>query len=129
EGSYESGWFNVDHALLPLVPYHFTIEESGIPLPAATGTPPRSKQTLAELEQRIQRLNDEDAVRNLQHAYGYYVDRKMWDDVVDLFVEDSAVHINGVGVFRGRTGVRQVMERMGPAGLRHGELNDRPIFD
>ena len=40
-------------------------------------------------------LNDEDAVRNLQHAYGYYVDRKMWDDVVDLFAEDSAVKLMG----------------------------------
>ena len=30
-------------------------------------------------------MNDEDRVRNLQASYGYYVDRKMWDDVVDLF--------------------------------------------
>jgi SnoaL-like protein len=30
-------------------------------------------------------MNDEDAIRNLQNAYGYYMDRKMWDDVTDLF--------------------------------------------
>ena len=129
EGNYGNGWFNVDHALLPLVPYHFTLEESGIPLPPAVGAPARSKATLAQLEQHIQRLNDEDAVRNLQHAYGYYVDRKMWDDVVDLFAADSAIELNGTGTFKGRQGVRQFVERMGPAGLKQGQLNDRPIFD
>jgi hypothetical protein len=129
EGNYENGWFNAGRALLPLVPYHFTIEESGIPLPAAAGLAPRSKVALAELEKRIQRLNDEDAVRNLQHAYGYYIDRKMWDDVVDLFAADSAVELNGTGTFKGKAGVRQFVERMGPAGLKHGQLNDRPIFD
>jgi hypothetical protein len=74
-------------------------------------------------------LNDEDAVRNLQNAYGYYVDRKMWDDVVDLFSKDALVEIVGVGTFKGLGGVRQVMERMGPAGLAHGQLNDHPLFD
>jgi hypothetical protein len=129
DGDYEHGWFNVDHALLPLVPYHFTIEESGIPLPPAAGAAPRATATLAELEARIQRLNDEDSVRNLQHAYGYYVDRKMWDDVVDLFAADPAVELGGAGTFKGKSGVRQFLERMGPAGLGHGQMNDRPLFD
>lgn len=128
-GPYETGWINEGGADLPLVPFHFTVDESGVPIPQSTDPAPRSKETLASLVQKIDRLNDEDAVRNLQHAYGYYVDRKMWDDVVDLFAEDCAVEIDGLGTFRGRSGVRQAMERMGPAGLRHGELNDRPIFD
>ncbi|HEY8508174.1 MAG TPA: nuclear transport factor 2 family protein, partial [Steroidobacteraceae bacterium] len=128
-GPYETGWINEGGADLPLVPYHFTVDETGVPIPKPTGPALRSKETLASLVQKIDRLNDEDAVRNLQHAYGYYVDRKMWDDVVDLFAENCVVEIDGVGTFRGRSGVRQAMERMGPAGLRHGELNDRPIFD
>jgi hypothetical protein len=128
-GSYETGWANEGRGDLPLIPYHFSGEESGIAVPPPAGAPPRSSQSLASLEQRINALNDEDAVRNLQHAYGYYVDRKMWDDVVDLFVNDAAVVITGVGTFPGRAGVRRAMERMGPAGLKHGELNDRPLFD
>src|SRR5262245_5197589 len=40
---------------------------------------------MADLAARAQRLTDEIEVTNLQHAYGYYVDRKMWDDVTDLF--------------------------------------------
>jgi hypothetical protein len=128
-GSYETGWINEGGADLPLIPYHFTVDESGIPIPKATGIAPRSSQTLESMEQRIRALGDEDAVRNLQHAYGYYVDRKMWDDVVDLFAEDSAVEITGEGVFRGRVGVRRAMGRMGLPGLKHGQLNDHPIFD
>ena len=38
-------------------------------------------------------MNDEDKVRNLQNAYGYYMDRKMWDDVTDLFTADGALSI------------------------------------
>src|SRR5688572_8125112 len=128
-GSYEEGWSNEGGGDLPIIPYHFTVDETGVPIPPAAGPAPRTKESLASLTQKIDRLNDEDSVRNLQHAYGYYVDRKMWDDVVDLFAADSTVEIKGVGTFRGPKGVRQVMERMGPAGLKHGQLNDYPIFD
>ena len=30
-------------------------------------------------------MADENLVRNLQNKYGYYIDRKMWSDVTDLF--------------------------------------------
>ncbi len=33
------------------------------------------------------------SARNLQNAYGYYVDRKMWDDVTDLFTADGVLEI------------------------------------
>lgn len=128
-GSYKTGWSNVGNADLPMAPYHFTLDESGVPLPPATGAAPRSNASLASLTETIDRLNDEDDVRNLQHAYGYYVDRKMWDDVVDLFAEDSVVEVGGAGIFKGRSGVRQAMERMGTAGLQQGQLNDYPLFD
>jgi hypothetical protein len=129
EGSHAMGWRNAGNADLPIVPYHFTLDESGVPLPPAAQPAPRSNATLAALETRITTLNDEDAVRNLQHAYGYYVDRRMWDDVVDLFAKDGVVEIAGVGAFKGAAGIRKAMERMGPAGLRQGVLNDHPIFD
>jgi hypothetical protein len=88
-----------------------------------------STATLADIERRIAALNDEDKVRNLQHAYGYYVDRRMWDDVMDLFAKDGVVEIVGVGTFKGAADIRKAMERMGPAGLTEGVLNDHPIFD
>jgi hypothetical protein len=129
EGDYAKGWTNVGGKDLPIVPMHFTSDESGTPIPPAAGQAPRTNETGASLAQRIARLNDEDAVRNVQNAYGYYVDRRMWSDVVDLFEEDSAVEITGTAAYRGKAGVRQAMQRMGPQGLASGDLNERPIFD
>lgn len=127
-GPYESGWTNYQGRDLAILPYHFTPDEAGIPIPPATGKAPASKATLAELEARIAAMNDESLVRNLQAAYGYYVDRRMWDDVTDLFTADAVYEVGGVGVYEGR-GIRRALERMGPAGLTHGVLNDRLQFD
>jgi len=128
EGDYANGWTNIGGKDLPIVPYHITTDQTGRPIPPAQGAAPRADATLGELEGRIAALSEEDAVRNIQNSYGYYVDRKMWDDVVDLFAEGSRVEIAGVGTFSGKAGVRKAMERMGPAGLEQGQLNDHPLF-
>ncbi len=125
DGPYEEGWTNWGGGDLPVVPKHFDTETAGIPIPPATGTAPVSKATLAALQTRVNRLNDEDRVRNLQSAYGFYADRKMWDDVVDLFAQNGVVEIGGQGIWRGPTGVRRWLESIGAAGLKHGQLNDR----
>ena len=129
DGPYDTGWTNWGGGNLPVVPRHYTVDSAGIPIPPAIGIAPRSKATLAALQKRVDILNDEDRIRNLQSAYGYYQDRKMWDDVVDLFAKDGVVEIGGQGVWRGKTDVRRWLETMGPAGLTHGQLNDRVQFD
>jgi hypothetical protein len=129
EGGYAEGWTNIGGRDLPVVPYRITPDQTGIPVPPASGPAPKTGANLAEIQRRILALNDEDAVRNVQNAYGYYVDRKMWDDVVDLFAPDAVAEIGASGRQRGQAGVRRALARMGPAGLRHGELNDRPLFD
>jgi len=133
-GPYETGWRNID-ADQKIVPYHFTAEETGIPVPEIpAGTIiPTSKENpaerLADLEQLISAMNDEDKVRNLQNAYGYYVDRKMWDDVTDLFTEDGVLEIANIGIYDGVKGIRRALERSGPAGLKHGQLHNHLQLD
>jgi hypothetical protein len=129
QGTYEDGWKNVDGKGIPIVPYHFTAESSGLPIPAADGDVPPYKGTIDRLAARIQELNDEDEVRNLMHAHGYYVDRRMWTDVVDLHTESTTVQIVNGTTYTGKTGVRRVLERMGPEELNQGINNDHPIFD
>ncbi|OMQ15599.1 hypothetical protein A7K94_0208360 [Modestobacter sp. VKM Ac-2676] len=129
EGDYATGWTNVGGAGLPIIPPHFTVDETGVPIPAPTGPPPRTGASPAELAGRIDRLNDEDAVRNLQHACGYYVDRRMWSASSTCSPTTASSGSTGWAAGPARRGVRAAMERMGPAGLRDGELNDRPIFD
>ncbi len=127
-GSYQTGWTNWKGGDLTVVPYHFTADESGVPVPEPAGAAPASHATLTELENRIGVMNDESLVRNLQAAYGYYVDRRMWDDVTDLFASDGVYEVGGVGIYAGRN-IRKALELMGPAGLTHGVLNDRLQFD
>jgi len=129
DGSYEEGWVNWGGGDLPIVPHHFTIDTSGVPIPPAAGAAPATKATLADLQKRVDRLNDEDRIRNLQSAYGFYEDRKMWDDVVDLFAKDGVVDVSGQGTWRGPAEVRRWLDTMGPAGLKHGQLNDRVQMD
>jgi hypothetical protein len=78
----------------------------------------------ADLSARAQRLSDEIEVTNLQHAYGYYVDRKMWDDVAELFAVDGTMEIGLQGVYVGRKSIRRGLNAFGPAGLSEGEIND-----
>ena len=134
-GPYATGWRNLDEDQ-KIVPYHFTPDETGVPVPdlPASAMPPADRQAnpstaLASLEERIAAMNDEDKVRNLQNAYGYYMDRKMWDDVTDLFTADGAVEIADVGVYDGPKSIRRALERTGPAGLTHGQLNELMQLD
>jgi len=127
-GAYETGWTNWKGANLPIIPYHFNADESGIPIPPAAGAAPAAAVPLADLERRIAVMTEENLVRNLQAAYGHYVNRRMWDDVVDLFAVNGVYEAAGKA-HTGPAGVRAVLERMGPAGLTHGVLNDRLQFD
>lgn len=84
----------------------------------------RLARRFAAVERRIDDLDAAGRVQNLQHAYGYYVDRKMWDDVADLFTDDATLELGMRGVYVGKASIRRALEQLGPAGLAHGELND-----
>jgi hypothetical protein len=127
-GPYKEGWRNVGGPIPP-IPYHYTPDSAGVPIPSPRGEAPETKYTTGELEKRISRLNDEDDVRNLMHAHGFYVDRRMWTDVVDLHTFSTSVVVRNRKNYTGLSGVREALERMGPEGLTQGINNDHPIFD
>ena len=56
---------------------------------------------LEQLAGEVQRLKDTEAVRRVQFAYGYYMDRGLYQEVVDLFADHGEVRFMG-GVFRGK---------------------------
>jgi hypothetical protein len=73
---------------------------------------------------RAQQLADEQAVQNLQNAWGYYIDRGMWKEAAALFAPDGTREVGQAGVYVGRDHIRRVLELDGPRGLREGQLND-----
>jgi SnoaL-like protein len=62
---------------------------------------------LAELRHELDLLKDAAAIRHLQHSYGYFMDKGLYQEVVDLFAEDGELHFMG-GVFKGRAGVARL---------------------
>lgn len=83
----------------------------------------------ADLIQRAQRLDDEVAVLNLQHAYGYYIDRGLWKEAADLFASGGSLEVGQAGVYVGRKRIRRALELSAPKGLRAGQLNDHLQFE
>jgi acetyl esterase/lipase len=113
-------------------PFHYTnpgVTEAGhvwttVALPSATGRRPGLRDRVADLAARAERVADEQAVENLQRAYGYYVDRRRWDDVADLFADDGTIEMGQRGMYVGKARIREFLDLLGPAGIGDGELND-----
>lgn len=73
-----------------------------------------------KLEWQVVEARDQLALTNLQAAYGYYVDKGLWDKAAELFAEDGTLELAGRGVFVGRERVRAYLHHLPPYG--HGTL-------
>jgi SnoaL-like domain len=83
---------------------------------------------LDSLEHQIQSLEDAKAIKRLQRAYGYYVDKALSDEVADLFSRDATAEIGGYGVFVGKARVAELYHRLLGDGLAPGQLNNHMIL-
>jgi hypothetical protein len=75
---------------------------------------------------RVQKLEGVRAVKNLQRAFGYYVDRGLWGEAADLFADDGTIEIGLDGVYLGKARIREYLKRLhgGQEGLVYGQLNE-----
>ena len=126
-GSYDEGWSHQAETL-QRAPYHYTPDEAGRLLPDRVAATPGTR---ANLDRQATLLLRESEALNLVNAYGYYLDRGMYDDIVDLFADDrggdvAEIDVAGQGRWLGREGARLYLTRFGAPGLDDGELNDRP---
>jgi hypothetical protein len=83
---------------------------------------------LAAYRERVERLEDADAIETLQATYGYYFDKGLWDDAADLFAADGTFEYGQMGVYVGREHVRRAMLLFGPEGLGRGYLNNHMLL-
>jgi hypothetical protein len=77
-------------------------------------------ERIEKLERRAQAAEDYRELVNLQGAYGYYVDKGLWDQAADLFAADGTLEIAGRGVYAGRERVRAYLRHLPPYG--HGTI-------
>jgi hypothetical protein len=112
--------------------------------PAAPAAPARAAQPHACRQAAIDRLaaevaagEDVLAIEKLQRAYGYYVDKGMWEDVAQLFTADAVANYPA-GVFVGFKSIREHLymnvggRKMGELGLGDGRIynhmNIQPVI-
>jgi hypothetical protein len=90
------------------------------------------EQKIEQLSKQIGILEDIHAIRRLHHIYGYYIDKCLYEETVELFTEDCEVRFMG-GIFKGKAGARRLyIERFqknftyGKNGPVYGFLLDHP---
>lgn len=97
------------------------------PMPAAAqGSEARIRTEAAELTQRVEVLEGTRAILNLQRAFGFYVDRGLWDQAAALFADDGTIEIGVDGVYEGPARIEEYLRRLhgGQEGLIYGQLNE-----
>ncbi len=110
------------------VPFHYTAASVTASIPDAVNLSPKAKNGTSasltlladrvnQLARRAARLNDRGEVANLQDTYGYAVDRKLWDQVADLFAENGTLELGLQGVYVGKASIRHALDRFGSPGI------------
>ncbi|WP_137679762.1 nuclear transport factor 2 family protein [Aurantiacibacter suaedae] len=81
---------------------------------------------IAALDARVTVLEGTREVRNLQRAFGYFMDRGLWRQAAQLFADDGTVEIGLDGVYRGPERIEQYLRLLhgGQQGLIYGQLNE-----
>lgn len=81
---------------------------------------------LAALERRAEGVADINEIENLQRSYGYYLDKMLWEHVVDLFTDDASLEIGLGGVYVGKDSIRRYLYSLsgGVEGPLEGVLYD-----
>ncbi len=112
--------------------------------PAQASASDSRASSSAAIQARLDRLDAEItagedilAIEKLQRAYGYYVDKGMWEDVADLFTQDAVANYPA-GVFIGWKSIREHLymnvggKKLGELGLGNGRIynhmNIQPVI-
>jgi hypothetical protein len=83
-----------------------------------------ARARLEALEKRSARIGDLNEIENLQRTFGYYFDKMLWEQVLDLMTEDATLEIGSSGVYAGKQSIRGYLYGIsgGTEGPIEGEL-------
>ncbi|KAG9235929.1 SnoaL-like domain-containing protein [Amylocarpus encephaloides] len=90
------------------------------------------KAIVESLKKQVEKVNDEAEIKKLHFKYGYYLDKCLYQEVVDLYADDPGTYVEFLGgryltkegvhrLYIGRFASRFVASRNGPV---HGFLLD-----
>lgn len=127
-------------------PFHYWHPVTGARILAAAGRAPAQEEALAALAadrlagrppappaataemavaiEALRRLEDEQAIEILQRTYGYFIDKALCPEAADLFCEDGALEVAGVGAFVGKRRILEYLTGQCAAGESPGSLLD-----
>ncbi|KAL2416604.1 hypothetical protein ABEF95_006261 [Exophiala dermatitidis] len=94
------------------------------------------KQEVQRLHAKLQKVEDEAEIRKVHFKYGYYLDKCLYQEVVDMFSNHPDAYVEFLGArYRGKEGIRRlyigrfahyfVKDRNGPV---YGFLLDHPMM-
>jgi hypothetical protein len=89
------------------------------------------QKELKEKDRRIRDLEDTEAIKRLQCAYGYYLEHWMSDEIIDLFADRPDVSATFVeGTYLGLEGVRRYFGKMkvAPPAFLHQVMQVSPVI-
>jgi hypothetical protein len=92
---------------------------------SCTSTPaandPAIDARLDRLEADVELAEDMAAIKKLQNAYGYYLDKGLWADLAELFADDAVANYPA-GVFVGKASIREhVFKNVGSGEIGLGD--------
>jgi hypothetical protein len=83
---------------------------------------------VAAYRERVARLEDQDAIENLQATFGFYFDKGLWNEAASLFARNGSFEYGLSGVYIGQDRIRRAMLLFGPQGLAQGYLNNHMML-
>jgi acetyl esterase/lipase len=91
---------------------------------------------LAQAQRGVERVKDYYEIENLESAYGYYLDKNLWNDLANLFSVDGSMELAQRGAYDGREHVRAFLLKVfgrgseGPVAGRLGNhMQLQPVID
>jgi hypothetical protein len=85
---------------------------------------------LGQLEHEIGLIEDMKAIKRLQRAYGYYVDKKLSREIGALFADEptTSAELAGLGVYVGKQRIEQLYDLVMGGELKPGQLHNHIIL-
>jgi hypothetical protein len=89
-----------------------------------------ARARLTSIQHRSERVRDINDIETLQREYGYYTDKMLWEQVLDLFSADATLEIGLSGVYSGKDSIRRYLYSLsgGKQGPIEGVLYEHMQF-